>query len=132
MKNNFENMQDMQRMQQEAVRRVKEMQKRAKQSLVAASTRYSDSNEVDNFENRTQKKPDIIEQTENLNLIQNVDKENKDTNSKQALSKNSNNFNFFSALLKDREKTLILLLILLLIDEGCDMSLVVALMYLII
>ena len=131
MKNNFENMQDMQRMQQEAVRRVREMQKRAKQSLVAG-TRYSDSNEENNFENKTQKKPDIIEQTENLNLVQNVDKEDKNTNSKQTLSKNSNNFNFFSVLLKDREKTLILLLILLLVDEGCDMSLVVALMYLII
>ena len=76
MKNNFENMQDMQRMQQEALRRVREMQKRAKQSLVAG-TRYSDSNEENNFENKTQKKPDIIEQTENLDLVQNVNKEDK-------------------------------------------------------
>lgn len=131
MKNNFENMQDMQRMQQEAVRRVKEMQKRAKQSLVAGA-RYSDSSEENSFENKVQEKPDVIEQTENLSLVQTVGKINKNTDSKQASSKNSNNFNFFSALLKDREKTLILLLILLLIDEGCDMSLVVALMYLII
>ena len=124
MKNNFESIEDMQRMQQEAVRRVREMQKRAKQSLMAG-TKYGASN-------KSQKEPGIIEQSENLELVQNADNKVNNTSSKQVLNKSNNNFNFFSVLLKDREKTLILLLILLLVDEGCDMSLVVALMYLII
>ena len=131
MKNNFESIEDMQRMQQEAVRRVREMQKRAKQSLMAG-TKYSASNEANNLEVKSQKEPGIIEQSENLELVQNADNKVNNTSSKQVLNKSNNNFNFFSVLLKDREKTLILLLILLLVDEGCDMSLVVALMYLII
>lgn len=131
MKNNFESIEDMQRMQQEAVRRVREMQKRAKQSLMAG-TKYNASNEANNFEDKSQKEPGTIEQSENLELVQNADNKVNNTSSKQVLNKSNNNFNFFSVLLKDREKTLILLLILLLVDEGCDMSLVVALMYLII
>ena len=126
MKNNFESIEDMQRMQQEAVRRVREMQKRAKQSLMAGTK------EANNLEDKSQKEPGIIEQSENLELVQNADNKVNNTSSKQVLNKSNNNFNFFSVLLKDREKTLILLLILLLVDEGCDMSLVVALMYLII
>ena len=130
MKNNFENMEDLQRMQQEAVRRVQEMQKRAKQSLMAGA-KYSDLNKTNIFDNKAPIKPGIIEQTENLKLIQNVIINNKNTKSKQISNKNNTNFDFFSALLKDREKTLILLLILLLVDESCDLSLAVALMYLI-
>lgn len=56
MKNNFESIEDMQRMQQEAVRRVREMQKRAKQSLMAG-TKYSASNEANNLEDKSQKSP---------------------------------------------------------------------------
>ncbi len=133
MKNSYENMEDMQRMQQEAVRRVKEMQKRAKQSLVAG-TRYSESNNlnahVSNGSENKMSEPSIDENKESKK--QSEENENKNIQHKKRLSHATNKFDFFSELLKDREKSLILLLILLLVDEGSDMSLVMALMYLII
>lgn len=45
---------------------------------------------------------------------------------------NSATTNIFESLMKDSERTLILVLILLLVDEGADMGLILALMYLII
>lgn len=44
----------------------------------------------------------------------------------------SNSINIFDSLMKDQERTLILILILLLVDEGADMGLILALMYIII
>ncbi len=133
MNKSYESMEEMQRMQQEAVRRVKEMQKRAKQSLVAGN-RYSESNGVkennikekvldeDNCnknENKLSEKLILSENNCNINQNKNVLRKSKQKN------------DFFSELLKDSEKSLILLLIILLVDEGSDMSLILALMYLI-
>mgnify|MGYP004523088121 CR=1 FL=1 len=133
MNKSYESMEEMQRMQQEAVRRVKEMQKRAKQSLVAGN-RYSESSGVkennikekvldeDNCnknENKLSEKPILSENNCNINQNKNVLRKSKQKN------------DFFSELLKDSEKSLILLLIILLVDEGSDMSLILALMYLI-
>lgn len=131
MKNNFENLENMQRMQQEAVRRVREMQKRAKQSLVANSN-YNNSNEELVSGNKTTQNPDITEQINISESLQSKNNNPEETKNTKKLHKNNDNFEVFSKLFDDHEKILILLLILLLVDEGCDLSLVVALMYLII
>lgn len=131
MKNNFESIEDMQRMQKEAILRVKEMQKRAKQSLQANSQNVN-LNEKIKSKNQELKNSQNIDQIKDLSQFQNVYNDSKNTYSNQECSLNKNNFNFFANILKDKEKTLILLLILLLIDENCDISLVFALMYLII
>lgn len=131
MKNNFDNPEDIQKMQQEAVRRVHEMQKRAKQSL-AAEQNYLKLKEEEKQKNKNTKNPDIIEQAKITQGIQTVNNSIKNTNSNQKSFEPKNNFDFLTAFLNDREKTLILLLILLLIDESCELSLIVALLYLII
>ncbi len=133
MKSNFESMEDMQRMQQEAVRRVQEMQKRAKQSL-AAGEKHIELNKAENSKHQQEysKNGDSPEQTKDPCLIQNVNNLNKNTNSKQNLAKTNGKMNIFSALLNDREKSLVLVLILILVNESSDLSLILALMYLII
>ncbi len=133
MKSNFESMEDMQRMQQEAVRRVQEMQKRAKQSL-AASEKHIELNKVENPKHQQEcsNNGDTSAQTKESRLIQNVNNLNENTSSKQSLAKTNGKMNIFSALLNDREKSLVLVLILILVDESSDLSLILALMYLII
>lgn len=131
MKNNFDNPEDIKKMQQEAVRRVHEMQKRAKQSL-AAEQNYLKLKEDEKQKNKDAQNPDIIEQPKISLGIQTVNNATKNTNSNKKSFEPKNNFDFLTAFLNDREKTLILLLILLLIDEGCELSLIVALLYLII
>lgn len=126
MKNGFETMEDMQRMQQEAVRRVHEMQRRAKQTLLASEKK----NDVTPQKEPKTTKPDLNDQTQLLHIKQSEKQERKNTkciNKKANLNKK---FDLFSSLTNDSEKSLILLLILLLLDEGADLSLVFALMYL--
>ena len=126
MKNGFETMEDMQRMQQEAVRRVHEMQRRAKQTLLASEKK----NDAIPQKEPNATKPDLNDQTQ-LSLIKQSekqqDKNTKCINKKADLNKN---FDLFYSLTNDPEKSLILVLILLLLDEGADLSLVFALMYL--
>lgn len=126
MKNGFETMDDMQRMQQEAVRRVHEMQRRAKQTLLASEKK----NDVIPQKEPNATKPDLNDQTQ-LSLIKQSekqqDKNTKCINKKADLNKN---FDLFYSFTNDPEKSLILVLILLLLDEGADLSLVFALMYL--
>lgn len=134
MKSNFESMEEMQKMQQEAVRRVQEMQKRAKQSL-EADKRHIELNKEENLthQQKISDNGDTLVQTKNSDLIQNVNGISKKINSKQNSTKtNSNKMNIFSTLLNDKEKSLILVLILILVDESSDLSLILALMYLII
>lgn len=134
MKSNFESMEEMQKMQQEAVRRVQEMQKRAKQSL-EADKRHIELNKEENLthQQKISDNGDTLVQTKNSDLIQNVNGISKKINSKQNSTKtNSNKMNIFSTLLNDKEKNLILVLILILVDESSDLSLILALMYLII
>lgn len=136
MKNNYESMEDMQRMQQEAVRRVREMQKRAKQSLTAG-VRYSESNQNNSIDKPIPSAPETEKEklnakTELINQLPEEKNQIKSLHHNNHAVKSKNKFDFFSTLLNDHEKSLILVLILLLVDEGADMSLVMALMYLII
>lgn len=91
---------DMKRMQDEAIRRVRDMQKRAKTSVNNA----------------------VVEK------VQNEEPKPIETKSQTANPLN----NIFDSLMSDSERTLILILILLLSTEEADMGLILALMYLII
>ena len=134
MKSNFESMEEMQRMQQEAVRRVQEMQKRAKRSL-EADLEYSDANKAKNLSQQQEirNNSEIPGQTKDKTSKQMVNNSIKNTKSKHILNKtNGSKMNLFSELFNDKEKSLILVLILILVDESSDLSLILALIYLII
>ena len=126
MKNGFETMEDMQRMQQEAVRRVHEMQRRAKQTLLASEKKIDATQQ--SAPNAT--KPDLNDQTQLLPIKQSEKQQDKNTKCINKKANSNKNFDLFSSLTNDPEKSLILVLILLLLDEGADLSLVFALMYL--
>lgn len=126
MKNGFETMEDMQRMQQEAVRRVHEMQRRAKQTLLASEKK----NDVIPQKEPNATKPALNDQTQLLPLKQNKKQQDKNTKCINKKANSNKNFDIFSSFTNDPEKSLILVLILLLLDEGADLSLVFALMYL--
>ena len=103
----YENFEDIKKMQQEAVKRVQEMQKKAKISL-----EYSNSG-INNKEITIQ---DALQQKI-------VDQPSR------TLSTGSNNKNTLDTLINDPQKSLILLLILLLYDEKSDLMLILALFY---
>ena len=126
MKNGFETMEDMQRMQQEAVRRVHEMQRRAKQTLLASEKK----NDATPQKELDATKPELNDQTQVLPLKQNEKQQDKNTKCINKKANSNKNFDIFSSFTNDPEKSLILVLILLLLDEGADLSLVFALMYL--
>lgn len=113
-----EQSEEMQRMQQEAIKRVHDMQNRAKRSLDAG--RQYEFNSL--AENNTISKKSA---SENVNENQANNIKDKDTNT------SSTNFNILQLLTKDTEKSLILFLILLLVDEKADSNLILALLYLV-
>jgi len=117
---------DMQRMQQDAIRRVREMQSRANQSLnrsqsTAPQERPAHEASQHSQQNHSQPSsshsapapPSLLPDLSSL---------------PQASSLNS----LFDSLLQDGERTLILVLILILVSEKADTGLIFALMYLII
>ena len=117
MSTTYENIEDIRRMQQEAVKRVKEMQKRAKISMGYGSLGINNE-KITGLSNVNNK----VINTKNSEILD-VTKENKTTVQKDLLS------NPFNSLIKDPERSLILILILLLVDEKADIGLIFALMY---
>lgn len=116
-KNGYESMEDMRRMQQEAVMRVHEMQKRAKISLEVGHP-FDPAANINNSEAPKKDPPNKIPPF---------------PMPPQKPCFPSNNFsknNILEMLLNDSEKSLILILILLLVEETDDMGLILALMYL--
>ena len=111
----YENMEDLQKMQQEAVKRVQEMQKRAKISL-----EYSNLGINRQKENTKETLP----QSEPKNDFNKLILANKERKNENNIKNNS-----LDALIKDPQKGLILLLILLLYDEKSDLGLILALLY---
>lgn len=111
---------DMKRMQQEAMRRAKEMQSRAKDE--SRNTR-------DNSANSQQEVPTQAE-PKNHEIHHGTTAQN----SNPEHSHHSENIvdSVFDVLMKDRDRTLILCLILILMDEKADNSLILALLYLLI
>ena len=125
---------DMQRLQQEAIRRVQEMQSRAQQSL-NSTTR--ENNMDSSYQNSSpphagspaHHEPFRQEQAHhdpapqlNLSGMRPMPDMNHQMNPVT---------NIFDKLLQDHERTLILILLLILVDEKADTELIFALMYLI-
>lgn len=123
-----ENTNDMQRMQQDAIRRVHEMQSRAQQTL-----------------NRTQSPPELTHPQEpTQQRHQNnpapphgappgAPPHGEPPHQEPPPSVPPNTLsNLFDGLLRDGERTLILVLILILVSEKADTGMIFALMYLII
>lgn len=99
---------EMDKMQQEAVRRMQEMQSRGKSSVVAQSV-------------NSERKQSIESQANSVH--------NEKDNCKVSSSKQTN---FFESVFHDKERSLILLLLLLLSTEKTDTGLILALVYLLI
>lgn len=100
---------DMDKMQQEAVRRMQEMQSRGKSSTAP-----------------------LHEQTSNPAVPQPKETEHCENNFKSEFKPNKEQNNVFDSLFRDKERSLILLLLLLLSTEKTDMGLILALVYLLI
>ncbi len=105
----FENNNDMSRMQQDAIRRVQEMQSRAQQSL------RSSPREVQH------EPPPHATENHALPAAREMSAEHHSENPITDL---------FGSLMKDKERTLILVLLLILIEEKSDTSLIFTMMYL--
>lgn len=119
--NNMMN-QDMQRMQQEAIRRVQEMQSRAKANLQTNTLQDKNNRENNQSNPNPQEK---VEKNESKNDIDRNDNKTKHIK-KEPIA------NIFDSLMQDSERTLIIILILILVSENADISIILALMYLII
>lgn len=137
MKNTYENLDDIKRMQEEAFKRVQEMQKRAKRSL-EYSQPYTLRNRVENqkLKNLDENSPSIDSAEPNTNTEEKIDmeqsiEEHNLNNSNHAKETTPSN-DILSLLTRDSEKSLIMMLLMLLIEESTDINLVLALMYLII
>lgn len=133
MKNTHENADDMQKMQQEAIRRVQEMQSRAKMSLEGKQHVPE------------QMRPSQGQQSQNSSREPEPQKESHHTAQKESpapspavhsppshhsAGKSDMITDIFASIMKDSERNLILLLILILVGEQADTSLILALMYL--
>lgn len=118
----YENSEDMQRMQQEAIRRVREMHSRARHSLDPARGYQIPSPPIQLPETVPVEKPHSVDPPAQTQSQPHGFK----------LGGPLAGFDVFKALTNDSEKTLILILTLLLVDEGTDLCLILALIYLII
>ena len=136
---------DMKKMQQDAIRRVREMQARAKKNIENTRSINSNENNQENIQNRNQKgnhnSHQYSNQSKNRNKPPiNQEKPKEELNIQPIISSNKNKNptpkgsginHIIDALLKDEEKTLILILILLLMSEKDNTELLLALIYLI-
>lgn len=133
MKNAYENLADVKRMQEEAVKRVQEMQKRAKLSLERTQpyTLKNSSNSSQSAEEPSQYtvKSPVLTPTYECNSNKKTEPKLDENNLRN--SKNQAENTLFSQLMQDSEKNLIILLLMLLVDENTDISLIMALMHLI-
>ena len=109
---------DIQKMKQEAIRYVNDMRAKSKFNANSKGIPYTGA-----LKNNSQEK----DKANNKNNNVHKDKDDKpNSNKKDPLS------DIFNIIMKDKEKALILVLILILTSEGADTSLVLALMYLLI
>lgn len=118
MKNPSNNPDDIKRMQQEAICRARDMQSRAK-----PNSQQNKECEPPHHEKEPQRKENKpVRQEEHRNT----------TNPIEIISQNTPIHGILDVLMKDSEKSLILAIILLLVEENADISIILALMYLII
>lgn len=112
MKNGFENSEDMKKMQQDAIKRAHEMNTRAKKNSHFEKNENPQNSEDEKERHEDQERLDCS--TENI-------KDSKES------SKNSS---LIDTLFSDPEKSLILILIFIFLDEDTNPILIMALMYL--
>lgn len=112
MKNGFENSEDMKKMQQDAIKRAHEMNTRAKKNS------HFEKNE--NSQNTEDEQEKCEDQTK-------LDCSKEHSESSKEASKNSS---LIDTLFSDPEKSLILILIFIFLDEDTNPILIMALMYL--
>lgn len=105
---------DMDRMQQDAVRRMQEMQNRGKPVT------------------NTEKPPAVQEKPVETVLPQENETQYNAQPQNNAISQRQSNQNFLDLLMHDKEKSIILILILLLSTESTDTGIILALIYLLI
>lgn len=103
MKSGFENFENMKKMQQDAIKRTHEMNMRAKNSNCEADAKKHEENKK---ENRNPK------------------------NQKEQKKEPNKTFSLLDSLFSDPEKSLILILVFIFLDEDTNPILIMALMYL--
>ena len=135
--NSHQNPEEMQRLQQEAVRRAQEMQARAR-------TPQKGPYSPDTVSHGQRRPEFFVGGPSSADDHSRSEKEREEQPPEcppspptecrpmAPVPKKGMQQDIFGALLKDSERTMILVLILLLVNEGADMGLVLALMYLII
>lgn len=134
MNNNYGNNDDMQRLQQEAIRRVREMQSRAKVNIDNTNKEVNHSVPQNNDKKKPSRTKDPLKDAHYIlptepkpsNKQRNIHKE-EPVIPKQ---KQSSSLDFMGSIMKDKDRTLILVLILILSGEDADLSLILALLYL--
>ena len=143
MNNGFDRPEDLQRMQQEAIRRVQEMQARARSSLEKSQPAPEPAQQQGRRPLAGNNRPHLNEERRTGNSRppeprpapppgEPPAEQHRPVVAAHAPPKREGITDIFDALLSDSERTLILLLILLLVDEKADTGLILALMYLII
>lgn len=135
--NGHQNPEEMQKLQQEAVRRAQEMQARARtpqrdprgSGSVSREQRHPEFfvGGVHSAGDQPQEEPEREEQS-----IGHPPAPPPEPRPMPPIPHQKGMQDIFGALMSDSERTMILVLILLLVNEGADMGLVLALMYLII
>lgn len=138
MSNGFDRPEEMQRLQQEAIRRVREMQSRARSISEREQTFEAPPPQAEKVEKEEECAPfpeeegSEQEQFSPIPPVTHSGPAQKHSHSPAPAVSHKNNStpNLLDALLSDSERTLILLVLLLLLDEKAETGLVLALMHL--
>ena len=135
------NQEDLKKMQQEAIRRVREMQSKAKRNIYSSAQPNSNNNPsnlhhsnktINNLNNNNHIANMQSNEVHNLHNQQPEQNNSKKRVRKLKLKKSFGLENVFDMLTKDSEKSIILLLIVILMEEECDNMLILCLIYLLI
>lgn len=130
-----ENRDDVQRMQKEAIRRVQEMQSRAKNSLDGKHNHPNHQNAHQPQHPHSQPPHEKKSAEEKMpaepckQAPQSIPQQNLHK-AKSPMTISPPFPNLLDAIMKDGERNLLLILILILVGEGADSSIILALMYL--
>ena len=131
---NYDNQDDMQRLQQEAIRRVREMQSRAKVNIENTNkeVKQSQPKNVRQVEKPRPKEP-LKEARYNMQSEPKLNHERDNLHKKSYKVKNTKSqppLDLMGNIMKNKDQNLILILILILVGEEADAGLILALLYL--
>lgn len=128
MPGNYDNKENLHKMQQDALRRVREMQSRAKRSL-----ENSNKENIGSYSNSHSQKhaTATIVKTE-LPNESHQEKPASKIKRKRKLKRKKNSSDFLKTLFEDQERNIILILLLILAEDQADTGILLALIYLLI